>query len=515
MKNEVPQDVVPPQKKSIRNIPIPDGRRKPLDRSAPRPETVYVPASRQVHDETLAHEPETLRIRPQPMHASKEDVYVREPEPVASYEEVAEEPRIRRAPPSHDEFEEEEEVIVVRPTSPRRVVSFDDDRAPGQSNKKRIMLVVGTLAGICLVVVLMFAVFGGATVTVHARNVTTTLNTELTAVNIASGATTTPGMLMFSATDLQAEASREVVATGEEQVTEKAKGMITIYNEYSEEEQRLVKNTRFESPAGLIFRIPDSVVVPGSTRDASGNVVAGKITTEVIADVAGKEYNIQAGRFTVPGFKDLPQYDGFYAISQNAMTGGFDGIKKIVSDEDRNKAERELREEIKQDLLAQAAGQTTEDLITFVDDSLTLYQTLDEAVSGDKVTLGMRGTTKAIVVKPRDLAHAVAETELNSFNTNDQVEIDNLNELKIRAFATTGDEALNTVRVAIEGDAEFEWQLNETAFKTQLAGSDKDTLGDAVVAFPAITKADAKIRPIWKGSFPSNPEKITIVYVKE
>jgi len=495
MKKEVPQDVVPPQRRSIRNIPIPDGRRRPAARGE------HTPVSAPVHDEIISHEPETLTIRP---HASaKETRRELEGEP--------EEINVRR---SFSPREEEEEPQEQASTPTRRVVSFDDDSYAPRRGKK--ILILSSVVGVAfLAVIIMFFTFGGATITVYPKQVTTTLNTEITAVNVTSADQEGAAVLSFAASELVAQSTRKVEATGEEEVVEKAKGTITIYNEYTEEDQRLVKNTRFASPDGLIFRIPDSVVVPGTTRDGSGNVVPGKLTTEVIADVAGKEYNISAGRFTVPGFEGLPQYDGFYAISQNAMQGGFDGVKKIVSDEDRNKAERELREEIKADLIAQAESQSTEEIMTFVDESLTLYENLNEEVDGDTVTIGMKGTTNAIAVETRALAHAAALGELNSFNEEDVVLIDNLDTLRLRAFATTGDENLTTVRIAVEGDAKFEWQLDEAAFKTFLAGKDKDMLSSAVGQFASITKADGKIRPIWKSAFPTNTEKISIVYVKE
>jgi hypothetical protein len=371
-----------------------------------------------------------------------------------------------------------------------------------------------SIAVIVIAVLGMFFSFGGATVTVYPRQVTTTLSAEVEAQNLATP-TSSPA-LSFTAESIVAEATREVVATGEEEVVEKAKGRITIVNEYSEEEQRLLKNTRFESPDGLIFRIPDSVVVPGFTRDASGNVVPGKLVAEVVADQPGKEYNIGAtNRFTVPGFKDMPQYSSFYATSDSQMVGGFNGVKKIVSAEDRNRAERELRDDIKQQLAARAAERKVEGSVILTDDSLTLYETLEETSEGDTVTLGMRGTTKAVMVRADALAQVLAQTDLNSYTEGDIVSITNLGELRMRAFAKTGDTTFSTVRIAVEGDATFEWVLDEAAFKQALAGSDKDDLATIVPTFKAITKASAKIRPIWKGSFSENTEKITIVYAKE
>ena len=53
--------------------------------------------------------------------------------------------------------------------------------------------------------------------------------------------------------------------TGEEAVEVKASGKIMVYNNFSSEPQRLIIRTRFETKEGLIYRIPESIVVPGKT----------------------------------------------------------------------------------------------------------------------------------------------------------------------------------------------------------------------------------------------------------
>lgn len=489
MTNDVSQDGQP-HKKSIRNIPLPENRRRIVTVDAddahhhvPAPQRHHEP----VHDERLARPADdTLRVT-----RRESTTYAHSTPPVVPDRPV-------RARP-----EEQEEEVYTAPASVR----------PRRTAHKRRSFTLVSIGVIVVALVGMFFAFGGATVTVYPRQVTTMLSAEIDAYSIS--APTTSAALVFAAEELTAEATRRVEATGEEEVVEKATGRITIVNEYSEEDQRLLKNTRFESPEGLIFRIPDSVVVPGLTRDASGNVVPGTLEAEVLADQPGAEYNIGPARFSVPGFEGMPQYASFYATSKNAMVGGFDGIKKIVSAEDRNRAERELRAEIKEQLTAKAQALKTETRLALTDDSLTLYETLEEQSEGDTVTLGMRGTTKVVSIGVDDLAYVLAQADLNSFTEGDRVRITNLDELRMRVFAKTGDSAGTAVRIAVEGDATFEWLLDETAFLRALGGIQKDELSKTVESFKAITKADAKIRPIWKRTFSENPDKISIVYATE
>jgi len=96
---------------------------------------------------------------------------------------------------------------------------------------------------------------------------------------------------------------KEVQSTSEDTVKEKASGQITVFNDFNENTQRLIKNTRFETSEGLIYRIQNSVVVPGQTVDSSGKTVPGSIVVTVYSDQPGEKYNIGLTDFTIPGFK--------------------------------------------------------------------------------------------------------------------------------------------------------------------------------------------------------------------
>ena len=130
--------------------------------------------------------------------------------------------------------------------------------------------------------------------------------------------------LAFEFVQVSDEETRAIPATGVEQVDEKASGKITIFNEYSEKVQRFVKNTRFESPKGKIYRIAESVDIPGMKK-SENDIVPGKVTVTVYADSPGEEYNLPDTKtfFTVPGLKDSPMFKGFYAESITPIVGGF------------------------------------------------------------------------------------------------------------------------------------------------------------------------------------------------
>jgi prolyl oligopeptidase PreP (S9A serine peptidase family) len=60
-------------------------------------------------------------------------------------------------------------------------------------------------------------------------------------------------------TQISKTATKTLPATAEQQVEKQASGKIKIINKHKETSQELVKNTRFQTPSGLIYRIRDSV----------------------------------------------------------------------------------------------------------------------------------------------------------------------------------------------------------------------------------------------------------------
>src|SRR3989344_1806407 len=60
------------------------------------------------------------------------------------------------------------------------------------------------------------------------------------------------------------EVKKDFPEYGQQMVVKKARGEITVYNNYNSEPQNLITTTRFESAKGLIFRIQRSITVPGT-----------------------------------------------------------------------------------------------------------------------------------------------------------------------------------------------------------------------------------------------------------
>ncbi|HAI74495.1 MAG TPA: hypothetical protein DCS28_00460 [Candidatus Moranbacteria bacterium] len=150
--------------------------------------------------------------------------------------------------------------------------------------------------------------------------------------------------------EFEEEIAESFDATGSKSVSnKKARGKITIYNEFSSASQSLVATTRFLSDNQKIFRLAEGVVVPGTTK-VGEEIKPGVLEAEVIADESGEGYNIGPSNFAIPGFKNSgnEKYAKIYAKSLTAMTGGGNSNEtaKVVSDKDISGAKDKISLEI-------------------------------------------------------------------------------------------------------------------------------------------------------------------------
>ena len=187
-----------------------------------------------------------------------------------------------------------------------------------------------------------------ASATVEITPITRSINIDHDFTAVASGGAK-EGNLIFNYVATSTEKTKEVPATVEKKIQRKASGKVLIFNSYNGEKQRLIKNTRLESPDRKIFRIDESVVVPGA-KMAGGKVVEpGSVIAIVYADVAGDKYNVGLSDFTIPGFKGDPRYAKFTAKSKtdSPISGGFSGTVKVPSDASVATAKEELKQDLK------------------------------------------------------------------------------------------------------------------------------------------------------------------------
>jgi hypothetical protein len=358
----------------------------------------------------------------------------------------------------------------------------------------------------------MSALMGGAEVTVYPRHKEPSVNAEFIAYKVADA-----GKLPFELMTLEAEGERQVKATGEEQVSTQAQGTIFIYNEAQKEPLRLVTNTRFESQEGLIFKIKDSVIVPGYTTSADGKKVRGVATAFVYADQVGANYNLGPSKFTVPGFKGEPEYTTIYAESTDTFTGGFNDKKFIIDEAELQTAEQALRTELRNSLLTRIDAEKPAKFTVFKDAVTFTYESLPSVAYGEGLaTIKEKVLLRIPIFKEDDFAKNLAAAAIPGY-TGEQVRIADTSALTFsyKGATTSSSDISNAEQIefTLEGKPQIIWKYDAEKLKADLLNTNKNGLNVVLGGYPAIERATGVIRPFWKSKFPTKIDEIEVIEV--
>ncbi len=324
-----------------------------------------------------------------------------------------------------------------------------------------------------------------------------------TSVSSASGA------LSYTVQTSELEDSEVVPSQGTIHVETKASGSITVFNDYSSTPVRLLKNTRFETPEGLIFRTPAEILIPGKSSGP------GQIKITVIADKVGDKYNIgPVSRFTLPGLKSGVMYASVYAKSTTAMAGGFVGEQPGTTPGALNAAISAVRTRLEAKAREAALARTDENMIVFPDLMSVTFQSLPNTVeAGTGVRIHEKATIEIPLIPRASLASLVAKSLAETSDT--PISFVPANDLTARIASTSVPTLkIDNLKFFLVGKADLIWQVDGPALASALKGRDSGAFQTIVNTFPGIQEARARIEPFWKKSFPVDASNIKVVIVE-
>lgn len=424
------QDVLPPNERSIRNVPIAPGRRR-FSTVPPEPEAPQQP------------------------------------------------------PPPRDSWQNE---------------------PPPERPRRSLWLWGIAVAVVCVLLgILASTFFEGASIAVTPKTATVTPPSSVLASLDAP-----VGSLAFQTMSVSASATRTVPASGTAPISTQASGKITIYNTYSTAPQKLIANTRFEAPDGKIYRIRDSVTVPGETKKPDGSYAAGTATAILFADSPGPDYNRGSTRFTIPGFKGDPRYAKFYATA-DAISGGASGTQPAVSQSDLANSKKDMEQELVASLAAKASGQLPEGFLPIPGAfAIAFGDVAASDAGGAKASLAENATATAAIVRSADLANVIAKAKVIGY-AGEAVAFADQSALTLAATGTPFASASQVITIALSGTPTLVWQFDPNALAMALVGKEKSAFESLAATFkPAVEHATASIRPFWKSSFPNDPKQIHV-----
>ena len=359
--------------------------------------------------------------------------------------------------------------------------------------------------------IFVYFILPKAEVSINPKKEPVQFETELIADKNINTVDPENGIVPAQVFQVETEDTRTFPTTGEKDVSEKAHGQITIYNQFSSSEQTLVKTTRFRSESGKIFRLTDTVIIPGASIE-EGKIIPSSKQVYVEADEAGDAYNIGPTKFWIPGFEGTAKYTAFYGISSSAMTGGakgkmkvatkedIDGATQIVSLELKNKAKDEFTKSIPKELKLLDNSETLE--VTEASASLKADQ------PGESFTVNVKARAWGLAFKEEDILSAVKQT-IESKIAADKFLIQASIELSYSNVKTDPSQGKATFSCQI--DAQAGWSIDENKLKNDLAGKSETEVRQYLGALAEIETAKVTFWPFWVKKIPSNKSKITII----
>lgn len=426
--------------------------------------------------------------------------------------------------PVRDYVEQSKARQDIKPRAPRTeasVQSFDDsdlstlDIIDGNSAKRKRVIVSASIAAFIIVAGIFLNIFlGGAEVTVYPKFRDVSVQSDFTIFTAPQ-----TDELGYELLSLEATGERQVKATGREQVSTRAEGKIFVYNTQVSVSQRLIKNTRFETSDGLIYRIKESIEVPGATKDAKGNLVAGSVVADVFADATGEKYNVQPQKFTVPGLKGSEQYESIYGESTTAFTGGFEGEKYLIDEQELETAKQALHVELRDKLLARLTDEKPAGFVVYDGAVTFVYESLPATEYGDSLaTIKEKVRLLVPIFNETEFAKYLAEKSVPEYRGEDVT----LPDATTLTFTYTDPltalqniSASSSLNVTLKGSTRIVWKFDEEKLKSELINLPKKDSTEVFKTYNSISHAQAEVRPFWATSFPENPDKIRVRTVIE
>lgn len=369
---------------------------------------------------------------------------------------------------------------------------------------------VAVIAIIILVSALTF-VFAGATVFVTPRTGTVELSGPIVAEKESRNG------LAFEMLVLEDEEKVSASAAEKKYVEKRATGTVRMFNNNAAA-QKLLIDTRLESPDRYIYKTKTAVTVPGQKTE-NGKTVPGSVDVEVYADEAGDVYNIEQADFKVVGFRGSPKYETIYARSISPIKGGFRGDAFDLSEEELTGHETALKATLRTALFEKARAELPEDFIMYENATLVSFDEIAVTEGGQsgQVEIVQKGKLNALIFKEEDLTRALVEKVITNTEEN-RVTIPNIRDLNIKldqgsVVANPAD--IKDVKIVIDDKISVVWEINEAELKEALAGIKKREFETKMLQFKNVDRAELNLKPFWKNSLPEKIGAIKIINTLE
>ncbi len=496
------KDIIPPDKRSIRNIPLP---------------------ARQNGDESIgAGHPSMDGIKPVHTTTHTRSAPVAHARPTKATSEVRDKPK---------GFTPSPEIEVV-----------DDGHGsygkfnPNKKHDWRIW--IGIAAVLLIGVYFLSSYFARADIII-----------SLTKHNVSLNDTTVPlNKVMYEAVTGDITKTVTVAANGSQKISKYATGTVVIYNSSNTVSQPLAINTRLETPDGHLFKTDKAVTVP-AVKTVNGKKTAGSVEVNITADKPGEAYNLGLKDFTLVGFKGTANYENFYARSKTALAGGFVGtvpdidqtelantilsLKRSIDDGKKALIADKIKEIVSAAAEAEAVAgvPVVNDYIYIPETSIVEYSNVDtkQSKDGKSADVTISGKVTALVLSNASLSRyiKVAETADNDVDTRSasstlperysgdfsNVTIKLPSGLTAKTLITSANMSSTNLTVTASGTASVFSTVDDKVLSAAVSHLSRDSALSIIKSLVDADTIEVKLKPWWFSTLPSS-DNIRVIIEK-
>ena len=310
--------------------------------------------------------------------------------------------------------------------------------------------------------------------------------------------------------------TKNVILTTPQDVSIKAKGSITIYNEFSITSVKLAAGSFVSDNEGKTYKIDTAIVIPGYLKDASGEIIPGKVDVGITSFLPGDTYNGSPKDFQVSTFKGTSKYTKIYGKLLTPLLGGASGMVYVLDDVTKNNIASSVQSSLKDDLIKQVKALVPPGYILYPDAMNFTFDSLDDVISKTpEADINVSGSLSVVLLKEKNLMDNIIKVSLPNVSGDELKEISIPDLSKFKFNFTNKDQLITkdmeTVSFTLSGNADALWTPNIMSVKTKLSGVSENAVLPIFKEDKGIASAVVKIFPPWKKNIPSDISKIYVI----
>ncbi len=448
------QDIVPSDRRSIRNIPIEKSTKQMLDLKRTAKEKAYEV----------------------PMHRIQEDEVV----PIT------------------------EEKVLPQRKEKRNLTN--------KHQSKWVVLALGIFVIIAGIFFILSDYYSYATFTIIPKIIPIAIDkTYITEAN-------TGNSIVYELASFKGFATTTIPASSGPSVSTKAQGKITLYNSFSAQPQRLVAGTRLTDSSNRVYRLNSTVNIPGYISKSNSIIpgsISVAITADVAGEAYNILSSDPLSDFKILVYKNTSKYESIYGRVATSIVGGFIGTKKIVNPALIASTTLILQKQITTDLLKRAGSTVPQGYIMYPEAYVTSFMSPDIGGNDSKTaTVSIQGNLYAILFKKIDLASHIAGTSTALSFGSSAYSVPGLESLDFsivnkKEFSV---DKKNILMIHLRGDIKFVGVIPVEELKKKLAGTDLSEINSILKTYSQVvgSGSSGQLTPPW-AKVPNDPKRISIV----